>query len=426
MRLNFSIVKNFTVALLLLLLGGVAGYRYSEIGFLPFGVKIPFLSESTILNGNGSALSQINGNKNNHVAKEADFDVFWEVWTLLERDYLDQEKIDASKMVDGAISGMTSSLEDPYTVYLPPKNNQRSGEDLAGSFYGVGIELGYINETLAVISPLEGTPADKAGIKAGDLIIHVKDAAKDLDEDTNGWSLSKAVEEIRGKKDTEVILTLFRENHNDNNFFEVPIKRGEVVVKSVELEFIEHNGKKVAHLRLMRFGERTNGEWDQLIREIVARKDGIDGIVFDMRNNPGGFFDTSIDVASEFIKKGTVVSQKGRFASKDFKAKGNARLASIPTIVLVNRGSASAAEIVAGALRDNLGIKLVGEKTFGKGTVQDRREVSNGGGLHVTIGRWILPKGDWIHDEGIPVDVEVQDDFNTEEDEVLLRGIEEL
>jgi len=194
----------------------------------------------------------------------------------------------------------------------------------------------------------------------------------------------------------------------------------------VDLEYVEHAGKRVAHLKVLKFGERTKGEWDAAVKDILSQKNNIDGIVLDFRNNPGGYFNTSIELASDFVKKGTIVSQKGNFTSQPFNSTGIARLQGIPLVVLVNRGSASASEIVAGALRDNLGSKMVGEKTFGKGTVQDRRELSNGAGLHVTVGKWLLPKGSWIHEEGIPVDVEVEDNRDTEEDEVLLRGIEEL
>jgi carboxyl-terminal processing protease len=317
-------------------------------------------------------------------------------------------------------------LGDPYTAYLPPEDNQRSSEDLAGSFYGVGIELGYVDGTLAAISPLKESPAEKAGVAAGDLILHVKDEKTGLDEDTTGWSLSKAVNNIRGGKGEPVTLTLFRKDDPEKGSFDVEIIRDEIIVKSVELEFIEQAGKRVAHLSISRFGERTTTEWDEAVNQILAEKAPLAGVVLDMRNNPGGFFDTSITVASDFFKNGIVVSQKGKVQTQDFRAKGQARLAGMKTVVLVNKGSASASEIVAGAIKDNTGAKLVGTQTFGKGTVQDRVELSNGGGIHITIGRWLMPKGEWIHSEGIPVDLEVKDDPETEQDEVLSAGIEAL
>ncbi len=427
MKLKFSHLATTLIGILILVLGGVIGFRYGATGSLPFSSE-RFLNFSVQKLGGANALARVTGSKEpQQVSKEpVDFNIFWEVWSVLERDYLEPEKIDPKKMVDGAIGGMTAALGDPYTMYLPPDDNERSSEDLAGSFFGVGIELGYVENTLAVIAPIKDGPADKLGVKAGDLIIHVKDATNELDEDTTGWSLDQAVKHIRGKRGTQVILRLVRTAEGDRKPFDVTITRDEIIVKSVTLEFVEHNGVRVAHLKLSKFGERTTSEWDEAVKQILNQRKQIKGIVLDLRNNPGGFFDTSIEVASDFIKKDVIVSQQTKFRSQNYVSSGKNRLTGIPLIITVNRGSASASEIVAGALRDDSGIKLVGEKTFGKGTVQDRRELSNGGGLHVTIGRWLLPKGSWIHKEGIPVDIEVKDDDKADGDEVLFKAIESL
>lgn len=388
--------------------------------------KVQFLSKYAQRNlsavGKTSTLSELVNTTNPQEKKDVDFGIFWEVWSLLERDYVYPEKLDSTTMVDGAVGGLAASLGDPYTMYLPKEANERSAQDLAGAFYGVGIELGYVDGILAAVSPLEGTPAFAAGVKAGDLIINVKDEAKGIDEDSSRWPLNKAVDTIRGPKDSPVTLTLVREGVEAP--FDVTIKRGEIVVKSVTLEFVESAGKRVAHLKLSRFGERTDAEWNAAVEEIVKQKNSIDGIVLDMRNNPGGFFEGAINISSEFIEEGVVVSQKDRLFNQNFEARGKARLAGIPVEVLVNKGSASASEIVAGALRDRLGAQLIGTKTFGKGTVQDRRELSNGAGIHITVARWMLPGGDWIHEEGIPVNVEVEDNVDTESDEQLLKAIE--
>ncbi len=399
--------------------GGVFQYQFNPIG------KIVSAKSGTNAGDiSASKLSQLVNEDAPASKKDVDFGVFWEVWGLLEKDYIDQEKVQPDAMVHGAIAGMTSALGDPYTMYLPPDLNEKSAQELAGSFYGVGIELGYIDGVLAAVAPLAGTPADIAGVRAGDLIIKVKDEAKGLDKSTEGWSLNEAVEAIRGPKDSPVILSLVRKETPEP--FDITIKRGEIVVKSAEVTFVEYAGKRVAHVKLSRFGERTVGEWDGVVAQILAEKNKIAGIVLDVRNNPGGLFDDSLTIASDFIEDGVVVSQKNTTGQQDFKAKGKARLVGIPVELLVNKGSASASEIVAGALRDQIGAKLIGEKTFGKGTVQDRRELSNGGGIHITISRWLLPKGDWIHDEGIPVDIEVEQDFNTEADEQLNKAIEVL
>jgi carboxyl-terminal processing protease len=422
--LNAETIRNVILVGLLMIVSAMAGHRLATNGISLS--PMDWISGKSGVRPGASALSQL-VNTDTGAKKNVNFGIFWEVWGLLEKDYVDPSKIDADKMVNGAIGGMTASLEDPYTMYLPPVDNQRSGEDLAGSFYGIGIELGYVDGVLAVITPLNGTPAQLAGLQAGDLILRIKDPSKKLDTDTANMSIDKAVNAIRGEKGTEVTLNIARkakEGEVQKEPFDVSVKRGEIIVPSAELTFVESNGKRVAHLKLSRFGERTNGEWDSAVQQILKEKNNISGIVLDMRNNPGGFFDGAIDVASEFIPSGVVVSQQGRYSNQDYSVRRSARLNGIPVEVLVNRGSASASEIVAGALRDRLHAKLIGERTFGKGTVQDRRELSNGGGVHITVGKWLLPSGEWIHHEGIPVDVEVTNNPDTPEDEVLNKAIE--
>jgi carboxyl-terminal processing protease len=416
-KLTFIILRNIIIGLLLFVFGVVVGQRYQG--------RISLLSTALLSDSRtDSTLGKLVGELTPPEDKQVDFGVFWEVWSLLETEYLDSADLNAQKMVNGAIAGMTQAIGDPYTIYLPPVDNKRSGEDLQGSFYGVGIELGYVEGTLAIVAPLEGTPADLAGLEAGDLILHVKDLSKEIDEDSSRWSLVEAVENIRGSKDTLITFTIYREGVELP--FDVPVYRNEILVDTVKLEMIEFEGKNIAHLRVNRFGGRTKQEWDVAVDQLLSAQPKVDGIVLDLRNNPGGYFDRSIELASDFIENDVVVTQKSKYTQQDFRTQGTARLRNYPLVVLVNKGSASASEIVAGALRDDLGIKLIGEKTFGKGTVQERKEVSNGGGVHVTVGRWLLPKGSWIHDEGIPVDVEAEPNNDTEEDEVLIRGMQEL
>ena len=418
LTVDVGFIGKVVTVLLLLFLGAFAEHR------LQFLNRYSKINAAASQSGEQTQLSKLINLTTPQEKKDVDFKTFWEVWNLLERDYVYPEKLDATKMVDGAIGGLAASLEDPYTMYLPKQANERSAQDLAGSFYGVGIELGYVDGVLAAVSPIEGTPAFAAGVKAGDLIINVKDEAKKIDEDSTRWDLNKAVDVIRGPKGTPVVLTLLREGVDAP--FEVSINRGEIIVESVTLEFVEHAGKRVAHLKVSRFGERTETEWDQAVTKILEQKNSIAGIVLDMRNNPGGFFEGAIDISSEFIDSGVVVSQKDRLLKQDYDTRGKARLSGIPVEVLVNKGSASASEIVAGALRDRLGAKLIGTKTFGKGTVQDRRELSNGAGIHITVARWMLPGGDWIHEEGIPVDVEIEADPESEADVQLQKAIEVL
>lgn len=421
-KLYFKPLLRMLISLLILVLGIVIGYRYA-IGTLPFKLKLGFLDQLANSQRNENLANLI---KNSEEKAPVSMDVFWEVWQIVERDYLDSTKIDYNKMIDGAISGMVWGLDDPYTAYLPPEDNERAEEDLAGSFYGVGIELGYIDGIVGIIAPITGSPAERAGVKAGDMILHVKDVATGLDEETSTWTLDKAVQNIRGPKGSPVVLTLFQPGDSDSR--EVEIIRDEIIVESVTYEFIEREGRSLAHLKLNRFGDRTQSEWDKAVAAILDKwnRQEIDGLILDLRNNPGGYFDVSISIASDFIKTGTIVSQKSKYNQKDFSSSGKARLAQVPTVILVNKGSASSSEIVAAALRDDREIKLIGEQTFGKGTVQERRELSNGGGLHVTVGRWLTPAGSWINDSGLAVDIEVDQDYETEIDEILERAIQEF
>lgn len=420
MQIFTSFFRVLLIPVLILLAGSLLQYRYDVVQYYP-----AFLVPDTQLSKDVSpaTLSRLMNDSQPDSYSKVDFGVFWQAWEMMERTYVDPSKLDAEKMVNGAIAGMSASAGDPYTAYLPPEDKERSAQDLAGSFFGVGIELGYVDGVLAVVSPLDGTPADRAGVQAGDLILRVKDPVKALDEQTTNWSLSHAVEQIRGPRNTDVTLTLYRDN-NGQEPFEVAITRDEIIVESVQLEIVEHEGKRVAHLKLSRFGDRTDGEFEAAVQGILAEQSNIDGIVLDMRNNPGGYFDGALDVASEFIPAGVIVSQQGRDSNQDFRASGQARLQGIPLVALVNGGSASASEIVAGALRDQLGTTLVGTQTFGKGSVQDRRELPNGGAMHITIAKWVMPGGQAILDEGIEVSIEATNDPETEADEALLIAIE--
>ncbi len=406
--------RQIIIGLLLVLVGGVVGYKIGG------KENIPLVSTAI------EKVSNIRVTKTEQPDdfKTIEFDTFWQVWSTLEKSYLDPEKLKKDEMVYGAIKGMTAALGDPYTVFLPPEDQKRNEEDLHGSFFGVGIQLGYIDNVLAVTTPLKGMPAEKAGVKAKDLILHVKDDRKGLDSDTQGWSLSEGVDHIRGERGTSITLTLLRREEKAEPF-QVTLARDEIIVPSVEHSFIEHNGKKAALITLSRFGERTDAELNLAIQDILTQTPKVDAVILDLRNNPGGFLDGAITVASEFIKSGLVVTQQGKSTKRDYSVVGTSRLADYPVVVVVNGGSASAAEIVAGALRDRRDAKLIGEKTFGKGTVQDALRLDNGAGLHVTIARWLLPKGDWIHEAGIPVAIEVKDDPDTELDEVIEKAKEE-
>ena len=362
--------------------------------------------------------------------RDVDFSLFWEVWGRLEKDYLDSGALDKEKMVYGAISGMTSALGDPYTVFLPPKKQEETKEELAGTFEGVGIQLGYKDNRLAVIAPLDGMPAKAAGILAGDFIIHIKDDIKKIDKDTDGMSLPDAVEIIRGPKGQPVTLTIVRDSKDPLEF---TLVRDTIIVKSVSLEWISSDDScatcatcvtcvtSIAYVRLSRFGDRTVGEWNNAVEEIIKKSNqkdtSVKGMILDVRNNPGGYLDAAVAIAGEFFANGSVVEQKGKTTSYPFNVDRPGKLTDIPLVVLVNEGSASASEIVAGAIQARNRGELVGENTFGKGTVQDAQELKGGAGLHITTARWLLPNGAWIHDEGLKPDVEVEYDQEASKDQ---------
>lgn len=204
---------------------------------------------------------------------------------------------------------------------------------------------------------------------------------------------------------------------------DVELVRDTIEIPSLEISFVENNDNQYAYLELSRFGDKTLQEWEAAVQQIQQRND-VDGIILDMRGNPGGYLQDAIEISSDFFNGGVVVSQQGRNSTQSYRTTRSARLDSLPVVVLVNKGSASASEIVAGALRDRRSAVLVGEQTFGKGTVQDAQQLPGGAGLNITIARWLLPSGNSIQDSGLPVDVEVTDNPDTEQDEVLERAYE--
>ncbi|MDD2483350.1 MAG: S41 family peptidase [Candidatus Shapirobacteria bacterium] len=344
--------------------------------------------------------------------------LMWQVKDKLNQMFLEKDKLVDKNMEYGAIQGMVASLGDPYTVFLPPTDNKSANEDLAGEFGGVGISLGYKDKNLAVVSPVAKSPAEKAGVKAGDLILKITDKANNIDKETTDMSLSEAVSLIRGKIGTEVTLKMYREGKSD--YFDVVLKRDNIVVPSIELEWKEQGGKKVAWVKLYKFTDTLFTDWPAKVEEIKQEKakGNFGGIILDLRNNPGGYLQASVLVASDFVKSGTIVTQKSYDGSEEKYdvIEGMGNLLDEKLVVLINGGSASASEILAGALKDFNRAKLVGEKSFGKGTVQQPEDFKDGSGLHITIAKWLLPNGANIHKVGIEPDIEVKpgDDANVD------------
>ena len=346
------------------------------------------------------------------------------MWDSLDENYYDKTKIVDSEMIYGAIKGMVSALGDPYTVFLPPSENKVVQEDLSGSFEGVGIQIGFKDGQLAVIAPLPSSPAEGVGVEAGDYIVGIKDELKDIDTGTINMTLPEAVRIIRGPAGTIVTLSLLRNGNEES--FGVDIVRKNIDIPSVVLTF-EGPNENIAHIKILKFVAETESEWEEAVVEVI-KKPGVDGVVLDLRNNPGGYLQSSVDVASEFLSNGTVVvtEQMANGEKYDFVVERIGRLLDMPTVVLINEGSASASEILAGALRDDKDIQLVGETSFGKGTIQEPQQLNNGSGLHVTVSKWLTPSGFWVNEGGLVPDVEIVDDTETDEDEQLLEAIKLL
>jgi carboxyl-terminal processing protease len=367
-----------------------------------------------------------------------DFGMFWTVLNKLENTYYDKKAIDPQKLLNGAIAGMVSSLDDPYTVYLPPVQNKDFKQGLAGQFEGIGAELGMKGKQITVVAPLDGGPAKKAGVRAGDMIVKVDDHV------IAGWNLNQVVSKIRGPKGTDVIIAVVRQQSEQPK--EIKITRDTITVKSLtswtkQIKSIDEikqtdtlkasADQKVVYIRLSQFGDSTNDEWKKLSAEIdrkLTSDQGIKGIVFDLRNNPGGYLTDAVYIASEFVKDGAAVMQEDKNGEREsYPVSGKGLLTDVPVVVLINKGSASASEIVSGALRDHKRAKLVGETSFGKGTIQQAEDLGGGAGLHVTIAKWLTPEGIWVHQKGLEPDIKVELDKEDQAHDVQLeKAIESL
>jgi carboxyl-terminal processing protease len=349
--------------------------------------------------------------------EDVDFSLFWETWNVLKENFFEPQRFDTQKMIEGAISGMVKSLGDPYTIFFNPKDTKDFFEEAKGTFEGIGIEIDKKKDDLLVISPLEGTPAEKAGLRAGDKILKISD------KETIDLTLEEAVQLIRGPKGTEVTLTISREGWEKLKEFKII----RTVIKAPSLKWELKDGD-IAYLKLYQFFDRTADDFRSTAIEILnspAKK-----IILDLRNNPGGYLEVAQEVASWFLKNGDVVVIEDLGPGKEkneYKAEGNEKFLDYPIVVLINQGSASASEILAGALRDNRNALLIGEKSFGKGSVQELKELRGGSSLKVTIANWLTPKGQLITDKGLEPDIGVEmteKDYEEDKDPQLEKAIE--
>lgn len=373
------------------------GYKIGEYRANQTKIELP---NYNIVN----APTNISESKN---TKNIDFSLFWQAWERVEQKFVDKKKLEPQKMFYGAIKGMVASLEDPYTFFLTPDENKQSKDDLGGKFEGIGAQLGLKDNRVIVIAPLKDSPAEKVGVVAGDYINQVDGNF------TKSMTLNQTVSKIRGEKGTKVKLIIERgKKEMEKTIIRDVIKITSVELSKEKLTECQNNCVEVAYLKLNQFGENTNDEWDVAV-ELIAKQwknKEINGMVLDLRNNPGGYLESSVHLAGEFLPFGTVVVKQESTMSENrtYKVLRAARLPDVPVIVLINRGSASASEILSGALRDHKRAKLVGEKSFGKGSVQEALDLDKGAGLHVTVAKWILLNGDWIMGKGIEPDIKIE------------------
>ncbi len=377
----------------------VFGYTLGETpGSLPIG------NQGQVVGTKGEAPEWLPG--------DVDFDLFWEVWDLVRSEYVDQDITD-KQLFYGALQGLLGGLDDPYSNFFTPRMAEEFSQELSGTFFGIGAEIGLDeNGNVVVIAPLPETPADRAGILAGDRILLVDE------QDTAGLTVNEAVQIIRGEKGTEVMLTISR---GGGEPFKVPITRDEITIKSVTWELRDDG---IGVITVSMFNEETAPLFRQASQELI--RDGMTGLIVDLRNNPGGLLDSAIDLAGYWVGDDVVVIESTGDDRLDLHADGVPWFSEMKTVVLVNGGSASASEILAGALQDYDLAEVIGEQTFGKGSVQTYHELPEGSAVKITVAKWLTPLGRSIDQDGITPDTVVpltEEDFNANKDPQLEAAI---
>lgn len=350
-----------------------------------------------------------------------DFSLFWDTWNQVSVDFLNRP-VDPQKMMYGAIKGMVDSLGDPYTSFLPPEVNKAVNNSLNGTYEGVGMELSVKDGYIIVVAPLDGSPAKAAGILAGDKVLEIEGKS------TVGMTVTEAVSLIRGPAGTVSTLKIQR---NSDEPKVITVKREKISVSSVTWQ---DKGNGTAYIRISRFGGDTNDAWDTTVKEVNVKMKELDAIVVDLRGNPGGYLQSAVHIASDFFKDKPVLYDEDALGKQTpFEAQGRPNFENVPVIVLIDEGSASASEILASALKENVNAVLVGQQSFGKGTIQDAKEFKDGSGLHITIAKWLTSTKKWVGTKdangkpGIKPDVIVEmtkDDINANKDPQLDKALE--
>jgi carboxyl-terminal processing protease len=374
--------------------------------------------------GDGATLVVDDGNGGNRPASGS-YATLSEIEEILGEDFVNPDAINSDALLDGAIQGQIESLGDPHTVYISPEDLLLGVDIIQGTFEGIGAQVDQdpVSGEIVIVAPFRGSPAEKAGVRSGDIILAVDG------ESTEGWSVADAVKRIRGEGGTPVTLTV---EHGDGEVEDVAITRDTIEIPTVyPAEVRDENGEVVQDLAYIELQQFTNETVADLSTELTRIVDeGYRGLILDLRRNPGGGLDATVEVADMFLDGGIVLTQVDRDQSRrEFKATGGGEAVDLPVVILVSRGSASGSEVLAGALRDHGRAKLVGEQTFGKGSVNHLRNLSNGGALYVTIARWLTPNGELIEGVGLSPDVAItltEEDIEANRDTQLYAAIAEI
>ena len=352
---------------------------------------------------------------------EVDYGLLWETLDVVGKKYINKSEIDQRKVLYGAIRGAVAASGDDYTEFFDPDSYAQFKNDLEGTFSGIGAEISKKDGNIVVVAPLDDSPAQKAGLLPQDVIVKIDD------QEVVDWNTNQAASAIRGQEGTSVKLTIYREGRTET--FDVTIVRAKIEVKSVKVEYKNVNGKEVAVMKISRFGDDTKKLFDIAVNEM--KNHGVSGLVIDLRNNPGGYLNTSVELASDWLEQGQLVVKEYHSEKDvtDYTSSGINRLGSLKTVILLNGGSASASEILSGALKDHNKAILIGEKSFGKGSVQELIPLSQGTAVKVTIAKWITPSGKHLDKDGLVPDIEVkltEEDSAAKRDPQLDKALEEV
>lgn len=386
------------MAFLLLTIGFIGGFITGQSNTLPNTLPIPLLS-------------QIN---NNTPADAGDaFDPFWETYGLIRTRYFDQP-VDVDQLAQGAIEGMLATLDDPNTRYLSPADEQAAREEMDGEFEGIGAYVEDVDGQISIVAPIEGSPAEAAGLRTGDVLLEADGVS------LSGMAVDEAATLVRGPRGTAVSLLILRGEET----FTLDIVRDRINIASVRGEMLDNN---IAYVRLNRFANTSGDELEETLADLNANEAA--GLILDLRSNPGGSLDTAVSVADQFLDDGTILLERfGDGNDRVFESTDKGLAETVPMVILIDQGSASASEVLAGAIRDRDRGILIGQTSFGKGTVQTWKGLSNGGGVRITIARWLTPAENWVHGNGLDPDffIPLPEDGSEPEDTQLQAAIDYL